>query len=63
MDAIRKRFGFLVHDVLAHPFCGVLWILGFNYLGDLLHDGTVFACNEQEEVWTGTVDCSFETDG
>ena len=53
-----KRLGFLVHDILAHPFCGLCWIIGdlidsttFDSIGDWVHDHTVFWTNEAEEEW------------
>lgn len=46
-----KRLGFLVHDVLAHPFCGWCWIVGLDRLGDWVHDHTVFWTNEADEEW------------
>lgn len=53
-----KALGFLVHDVLVHPFYGLLSILGlifpfFTDLADLLHDISVFKCNEVDEIWAG----------
>ena len=36
-----SRLGYLIHDVLAHPICGLLWMLGADGLGDWLHDVTV----------------------
>ncbi len=48
---VTKRLGFLVHDVLAHPFCGFCWIFGLESLGNWVHDRTVFWTNEAEEEW------------
>lgn len=28
----------LLHNVLCHPVAGVLWFLGFEKLGDKVHD-------------------------
>ncbi len=46
-----KRLGFLIHDVLAHPLCGLLWIVGFQKAGDWFHEATVFEVNREDEVW------------
>lgn len=50
----RKILWIFVHDVLAHPICGFLWIAGFavpllSHLGDWLHDVTVHPCNYDAE--------------
>ena len=49
---IDKIIGFLIHDIIAHPICGFLWIFRFQKLGDWLHDKTVFKCNLFDEVWS-----------
>ena len=56
--ALMKTLGFLVHDILVHPFYGLLSILGLmipflTWLADWLHDISVFECNEVDEIWTG----------
>lgn len=48
---MSKRVGYFVHDVLAHPLCGLLWIVGARLAGDWLHDLTVFASNVDDERW------------
>ena len=32
-----SRAMFLVHNVIVHPICGVLWFLGADRAGDWLH--------------------------
>ncbi len=46
-----SSLGYLVHDVVAHPVCGLLWIFGARTVGDWLHDRTVFASNYDDERW------------
>ena len=51
-----RRLGFFVHDVLAHPLCGLLWIVGewipaFEGAGEWLHEWSLFDCNVPDEVW------------
>lgn len=46
---MSKRVGYFVHDVVAHPLCGLLWIFGANSVGNWLHDLTVFASNVDDE--------------
>lgn len=41
-----------IHDVLAHPVCGLLWILGFSKAGDWLHEVSLHPLNYQEERWS-----------
>lgn len=41
-----------LHDVLAHPVCGLLWILGFSKAGDWLHEASLHPLNYQEERWS-----------
>jgi len=53
-----KALGFVVHDIVAHPFYGLLLIVGLvvpflSVVADALHDVTVFRCNEDEELWAG----------
>ena len=54
---LMNALGFVVHDVVAHPFYGALSILGLifpfcSHLAESLHDLTVFRCNEVNEIWS-----------
>ncbi len=51
MLRLAQGMGFFIHDVVTHPVCGVLWILGLDKVADWLHDSTVFVTNETEEEW------------
>lgn len=31
----------LWHNAIVHPIAGVLWLLGFDELGDRVHDGNL----------------------
>jgi hypothetical protein len=41
----------ILHDVVGHPVCGVLWVLGLRRLGDWLHDVTLPPLSEADEQW------------
>ena len=48
----KKKFWFFIHDVIIHPICGILWILGLDKWGDWLHDITVNEVNYGDETWS-----------
>lgn len=31
------RFTFAFHNIVVHPVCGLLWLIGAQRLGDWLH--------------------------
>jgi hypothetical protein len=34
----RRAIIMLYHNCIAHPIAGVLWLFGFNKLGDYIHN-------------------------
>jgi hypothetical protein len=38
---MKRTLMMLVHNCVAHPVAGVLWLVGADALGDWLHDVTV----------------------
>lgn len=32
------RIAFFLHNVVIHPICGVLWLIGANVAADAIHD-------------------------
>lgn len=45
----QEKLWTLIHDVLAHPICGLCWILGLQRLGNWLHVITVHPLNYDDE--------------
>ena len=48
---MKKKLWYFIHDILAHPICGVCWIIGLNTFGDWLHEVSLGEVNYKEEVW------------
>lgn len=38
MTTLRSCVQLLGHNLIAHPLAGVLWALGFDNLGDAVHE-------------------------
>jgi len=49
---MKKKLWFFIHDILAHPICGLCWIFGIDTFGDWLHDITVNPVNYGVETWS-----------
>jgi len=49
---MSKKLAILIHDIIAHPICGILWIVGAEKTGDYLHDLTVAEILYEDETWT-----------
>ena len=61
-DLVRRKAWVFIHDVLAHPICGLCWVLGLRRVGDWLHEATVHPLNYREEWWSPPIESITEND-
>lgn len=50
---VERAVWTLIHDVIAHPLCGALWIAGLKRAGDRLHDLTLPPLSWRDELYGG----------
>lgn len=36
-----RKIRFALHNIIVHPICGVLWLVGFEKLPDWMHENLI----------------------
>jgi hypothetical protein len=45
------EFLWIIHNMLGHPIAGFFWMLGFDKVGDWIHDSTLPPTDKDEYVY------------